>query len=80
MLSIPAQSKEPKYRGLFNLSSDPKHYQYVGYKSSRQFYYALLLKIVDKRPSQEKVFNENVQYFSDDVWSEPPIKMLGKSS
>jgi len=72
------QSKQPKYKALFNLTSDPRYYRYVDYKSPKKFEHLLLLTIVDKRPEQEKVYNEDVQYFYDDIWTEPPTKMLGK--
>jgi hypothetical protein len=73
-----AQSGEPRYKALFNLASDPKNYQYVEYKSSLISEYLVLLTIVDKRPEQEKVFNEAIQWFYDDIWTEPPVKMLEK--
>jgi len=76
--TISAQSKEPKYKGLFNLATDARYYKFVDYKSRNQFDKALLLKIVDKRPEQEKIFDEKTQYFNDDIWAEPPTKMLGK--
>lgn len=78
IFTIPVQSKESKYKGLFNLASDAKYYKYVDYKSGKQFDKSLLLKIDDKRPEQEKVFDKKTQYFQDDIWSEPPTKMLGK--
>jgi hypothetical protein len=78
IFNIPAQSKQPKYKALFNLTSDPRYYKYVEYKSPHHSDNDLLLKIVDKRPEQEKSYNEDVQYFYDDIWTEPPGKMLGK--
>jgi ABC-type uncharacterized transport system auxiliary subunit len=75
---ISGQTKEAKYKGLFNLATDSKYYKYVNYKANNQSDKSLLLKIIDKRPEQEKVFDENVQYFYDDIWADPPIKMLGK--
>jgi hypothetical protein len=71
-------AKQPKYKALFNLASDLRYYRYVEYKSPKNFEHVLLLTIVDKRPEQEKVYNENLQYFYDDIWTEPPAKMLGK--
>jgi hypothetical protein len=47
-------------------------------KSPKKYENVLLLTIVDKRPEQEKVYNEDVQYFYDDIWTESPAKMLGK--
>lgn len=78
ILTMSVQSKETKYKGLFNLATDSKYYKFVNYRSNTQFDKSLLLKIVDKRPEQEKVFDEKTQFFHDDIWTEPPIKMLGK--
>ena len=78
ILSLSALSKQPGYKAYFNLASDSRYYKYVGYKSSHIFGHTLLLAIIDKRPEQEKTFNEDVQYFYDDIWTEPPASMLGK--
>jgi hypothetical protein len=78
IMCLPAQAKQPDYKGLFNLASDPRYYKYVNYKSSRMFENLLLFSIADRRPDQEKVYNEDVQYFYDEIWAEPPVKMLGK--
>ena len=78
ILSLSALSKQPGYKVYFNLASDSRYYRYVGYKSSHIFGHTLLLAILDKRPEQEKTFNEDVQYFYDDIWTEPPASMLGK--
>jgi hypothetical protein len=78
IICFPVQAKQPDYKGLFNLASDPRYYKYVNYKSSRTFENLLLFSIADKRPDQEKVYNEDVQYFYDEIWAEPPVKMLGK--
>lgn len=72
------ESKQPKYKALFNLASDARYYNYVHYQSPKRYENVLLLNIVDKRPEEEKVYNEDVQYFYDDIWTEPPVKMLGK--
>ena len=77
-LSTTAQSKQPKYKGLFNLGSDPRYYKYVDYKSSYKSENTVLLNVVDKRPEQEKTYNEDVQYFYDEIWTVPPEKMIGK--
>jgi hypothetical protein len=78
LFNTSVQSKQPKQKALFNLSSDPRYYMYVNYKSSYKSDSTVLMKIVDKRPEQEKSYNEDVQYFYDDIWAEPPDKMLGK--
>jgi hypothetical protein len=78
LFNTSVQSKQPKYKALFNLGSDPKYYMYVDYKSLYKSDSAVLMRIVDKRPEQEKSYDENVQYFYDDIWAEPPAKMLGK--
>jgi len=78
MLSTQVYSGEPKYKGLFNLASDVKYYQYVGYKTSRATENILLINILDKRPNEEKVYNEDIQYFYDEIWTEPPLRMLGR--
>jgi hypothetical protein len=78
IFNIPARSKQPEYKALFNLTSDPRYYKYVEYESPHNSDNDLLLKIVDKRPEQEKSYNEDVQYFYDDIWTEPPEKMLAK--
>lgn len=78
ILSLPALSKQPPYKALFDLGSDSRYYQYVEYLSSHRFEHALRLVFVDKRPEQEKIFNEDVQWFSDDMWTKPPSKMLQK--
>ena len=77
-LGVEAESKQPQYKALFNLSSDPKYYRYVDYKSSYKSEKTVLVNVVDKRPDQEKTYNEDVQYFYDDIWTEPPAKMVGK--
>lgn len=77
-LSSAVESGQPKYKALFNLASDARYYTYVHYQSLKRYEGVLLLSIVDKRPEQEKVYNEDVQYFYDDIWTEPPVKMLGK--
>jgi ABC-type uncharacterized transport system auxiliary subunit len=71
-----AQSGEPRYKALFNLATDARHYQDVEYKSSLKTDYLVLFTVVDKRPEQEKVFNEDVQWFNDDIWTQPPARML----
>jgi hypothetical protein len=77
-LSIPVESKEPKYKALFNLGSDTRYYQYVDYKSSYKSEKMVLINIIDKRPEQEKTYDEDVQYLNDEIWTEPPVKMVGK--
>ena len=64
-LSIPVESKEPKYKALFNLGSDTRYYQYVDYKSSYKSEKMVLINIIDKRPEQEKTYDEDVQYLKD---------------
>ena len=76
--SISVESKQPKYKALFNLGSDAKYYQYVYYKSSYKSEKMVLINILDKRPDQEKTYNEDVQYLYDEIWTEPPAKMVGK--
>ena len=78
IMCLPVQAKQPDYKGLFNLASDPKYYKYVNYKPSRTFENILLFSIIDRRPDQEKAYNEDIQYFYDEIWAEPPDKMLGK--
>ncbi len=73
-----AQSREPEHKALFNLVSQPKYYQFVDYKSQYISNHILYLAITDTRPQQERVFNEEVQWFYDDIWIEPPAKMIGK--
>jgi len=73
VFSLPALSK---YEGIFNLASDPKYYKYVDYKSSHISEHILLLTVIDKRPEEEKVYKRGVQYFYDEIWAEPPAKML----
>ena len=63
LFNTSVQSKQPKQKALFNLSSDPRYYIYVNYKSSYKSDSTVLMKIVDKRPEQEKSYNEDVQYF-----------------
>lgn len=76
--SVPAEPKQPKYKALFNLGSDAKYYKYVDYKSSYSVDRMVLINILDKRPDPEKTYNEDVQYLYDEIWTEPPVKMLGK--
>ena len=72
----PVESK--RYKGIFNLASDPRYYKYVEYKSSHTFEDILKLTVIDKRPEQERVYNKRIQYFYDDIWTEPPARMLEK--
>jgi len=76
--SIPVESKQPKYKALFNLGSDTRYYQYGNYKASYKSEKMVLINILDKRPDQEKTYNEDVQYLYDEIWTEPPAKMVGK--
>jgi hypothetical protein len=80
ILSLPvaAPSKEPPHKAIFNLASDSRYYKYVEYLSSHRFEHVLQLIFLDKRPDQEKVFNEDIQWFYDDIWTEPPPSMLRK--
>jgi len=78
VLSSSPLSKEPKYKALFNLASDARYYKYVEYKSPHRFDDTLLLSLIDKRPEQEKVYNEGVQCFYDEIWAMPPTQMLEK--
>ena len=78
ILSPLSLSKQPEYKAYFNLASDQSYYKYVAYKPSQMFGHRVLLSIVDKRPEQEKVFNDDVQFFYDDIWTEPLTTMLGK--
>lgn len=78
MFSFSVQAKEPKYKSLFNLASQPRYYKYVDYKSQHISNHLLSLTIIDKRPQQEKVFDEDIQWFYDDIWTEPPVQMIGK--
>lgn len=77
-LTPPVLSKQPKYKALFNLASDAKYYKYVEYKSPRRSDHIILLSLIDKRPEQEKVYNEDIQWFYDDIWAMPPTQMLEK--
>ena len=74
----PALAGKPKYKALFNLSTDSKYYEYVDYKSPHRFEDTLLLSLIDKRPDEEKTFNKKIQWFSDEVWAMPPAEMLEK--
>jgi len=78
ILSPSVLSKRPKYKALFNLASDARYYKYVEYKSSHRFDHMMLLSLVDKRPEQEKVYNEDTQWFYDDIWAVPIDRMLRK--
>jgi hypothetical protein len=75
---IPVESKQPKYKALFNLGSDARYYQYVYYKSSYKSEKVVLINILDKRPDHEKTYNEDIQYLYDEIWTEPIAKMVGK--
>jgi len=70
--------KKPKYKAIFNLASDPGYYKYVEYLPSHRSENPLQLVVLDKRPNEEKVFNEDIQWFYDDIWTEPPSSMLKK--
>lgn len=74
VFSFPAHSR--KHEKVFNLASDPKYYQYVEYKSKYTSEHILLLTVIDKRPEEEKVYKKGVQYFYDEIWVNPPAKML----
>jgi hypothetical protein len=78
LLSCAAPAKKPTYRALFNLASDVRYYKYVEYKSSQRFEDTLLLSLIDKRPEQERVYNEDIQWFYDDIWAMSPAEMLEK--
>jgi len=77
-LSPSAMSKQPKYKAIFNLASDPGYYKYVEYLPSHRSENPLQLVVLDKRPAEEKVYNEDIQWFYDDIWTEPPSSMLKK--
>ena len=77
-LSSSALSKQPKYKAIFNLTSDPGYYKYVEYLPSQTSENPLQLVVLDKRPAEEKVYNEDIQWFYDDIWTEPPSSMLKK--
>jgi len=76
--SMLVESKQPKYKALFNLASDTRYYRNVDYKPSYKSDKVVLINILDKRPDQEKTYNEDVQYLYDEIWTEPPAKMVGK--
>jgi hypothetical protein len=65
-------------RSYFNLNSDLKFYKFADYTSPHQFDYSLFVSIVDKRPDNEKIFDKKVQWFYDEIWTEPPPKMMEK--
>ena len=78
LLSSPTLARKPKYKALFNLASDAKYYKYVEYKSSHRFEDTLLLSVIDKRPEQERAYNEDIQWFYDDIWAMSPAQMVEK--
>ena len=71
-------ASQPRLRSYFNLNSDPKFYKFAEYASPHQFEHALFISIVDKRPDNEKVFDKEIQWFYDEIWTEPPSKMMEK--
>jgi hypothetical protein len=78
IFSFPVQSKESKYKSLFNLATQTRYYRYVDYKSQYKSNHLLFFTIIDDRPQQERVFNKQIQWFHDEIWTEPPVKMIGK--
>jgi len=74
----PALAEQPKYKAVFNLASDPGYYKYVEYLPSHRSEKPLQLVVLDKRMAKEKIFNEDIQWFYDDIWTEPPSSMLKK--
>lgn len=75
-LSPPVASKVPQHKGIFNLATNSRYYKYVEYLPSKRFEQTLRLAIIDKRPTEEKVFNEEVQWIYDDIWTEPLPSMF----
>jgi len=78
IFSAEGLSEQPQYKAAFNLAYDPLNYKYVEYKSPIRFQHNIQLTMIDTRPDKEKVFNKEIQYFYDDIWTEPPAEMLGK--
>jgi hypothetical protein len=78
ILSVPALSKQPELKALFDLASDSRYYKYVEYLPSHRFEHALQLVLLDKRSEEEKIFNEDTQWFYDEIWTESPTGMLRK--
>lgn len=77
-LTPSALSKQPEYKAIFNLASDPGYYTYVEYLPSHRSENPLQLVVLDDRPDEEKVFNKDIQWFYDEIWTEPISSMLKK--
>ena len=67
---------KPNMSGVYSFNLHPNYYRDVNYVSQYRFNKSLVVKVVDKRPEEEKNYDENKQWFYNEIWAAPPHMML----